>query len=331
MKSHKIKVILIFLLTIYTVSKAENVKKSKKIKIVEYNPLWVQMYNQEKIIIKKSLGKSCIDIFHIGSTSVPGLAAKPVIDIIAVVKDITKIKGLLESSGYKYKGEYNLPLRSFYGKKTDIKINLHVHEKGSPEIDLNIKFRDYLRSHPEAIVEYANLKKRAAEEKDAHLSVKSGISRYNLNKNNFIEKIIKASGFNGLCPRLCTQEFEWKCYNSVKKNISNKLKKDIESNIKEDNQNHLVLYKGTEIVAAGRLDWLDNKFVSIRFIGLMGNKISKKEHLVYLLNFMEKWARKKGYKIITSIVDNSNYKIYKLQNFKVIDRKNKDLDMIKIL
>ena len=89
----------------------------------------------------------------------PGLSAKPVIDMIGVVKNPEKAIQPLESLGFKYKGEYNIPMRLYFNRSEGINTNLHVYEEGHPEIELNLLFRDYLREHPEAREEYAKLKK----------------------------------------------------------------------------------------------------------------------------------------------------------------------------
>jgi len=78
------------------------------IKISASNPLWPKIFEQEASKIKSSLRKC--KLYHIGSTSVPNLASKPIIDIIAEVDDITLAYALLMQIGYRYKGEYNLPL-----------------------------------------------------------------------------------------------------------------------------------------------------------------------------------------------------------------------------
>ena len=113
----------------------------KIIEVVPYDPNWPHIYEKEAALIRQALGGNCLAIHHIGSTSVPGLAAKPKIDIIAVVRIWFFDKSQLEAIGYKYRGGFNIPLRrSFTIRTADRNINLHVFEENDPEIELNILF-----------------------------------------------------------------------------------------------------------------------------------------------------------------------------------------------
>ena len=80
-------------------------------------------------------------------------------DIIAVVKNTTFLEQDLGTIGYTYKGEFNIPFQYGFSKRdTFPEVNLHVYEEGNPEIEINLLFRDYLRNHPRALKEYADLK-----------------------------------------------------------------------------------------------------------------------------------------------------------------------------
>lgn len=126
----------------------------KKIEITEYNPDWLLWFKQEALSLKYPLGDNCINIHHIGSTAVPGLRAKPKIDIIAEVHSLSATHSSLKSIDYEYRGEFNIPLRHFFRKKIPHEINLHVYEKDNPDIELNILFRDFLLNSREARAEY---------------------------------------------------------------------------------------------------------------------------------------------------------------------------------
>src|SRR5579872_2938376 len=121
-------------------------KKTKKIVVVPYNPDWPKIFEDEALKIKKALGANCLAVHHIGSTSVPGLSAKPVIDMIGVVKTPEEAIKPLEYLGFKYKGEYNIPMRYYFNRSEGVDTNLHVYAEGHPEIELNLLFRDYLRN-----------------------------------------------------------------------------------------------------------------------------------------------------------------------------------------
>lgn len=119
--------------------------------IAEYDPHWPQLFEREAARIRFLLGSRALRIEHAGSTSVPGLAAKPVIDIVLVVADSTdEVEYLptLEAGGYVLRiREPNwFEHRLLKGPDTDI--NLHVFSEGCSEIDRMLRFRDWLRSNP---------------------------------------------------------------------------------------------------------------------------------------------------------------------------------------
>lgn len=136
--------------------------------IVEYRPEWKEMYKKEAALIKDILGEELQDIHHIGSTSVEGLAAKPVIDIMPVVKEIEKIdayNGRFEALGYECMGEYGIPGRRFYRKGGDDRTH-HIHifgEANAYDIKRHMAVRDYLRCHKDAAKAYGEIKASQAK------------------------------------------------------------------------------------------------------------------------------------------------------------------------
>jgi len=130
-------------------------KETRHIKVTPYNPIWAEQFEAEALQIKKVLQDTRIAVHHVGSTSVPGLPAKPKIDIIAVVKGHpSETIKKLEEIGFVYRGEYNIPVHCGFSKRGAVEVNLHVYQEGHPEIALNLTFRDYLRSHPQVRDEY---------------------------------------------------------------------------------------------------------------------------------------------------------------------------------
>jgi GrpB-like predicted nucleotidyltransferase (UPF0157 family) len=118
--------------------------------IVDYDPLWPELFAREADRIRSVLGSLALRIEHAGSTSVPGLAAKPIIDMVLVVADSAREDGYapaLEAAGYVLRiRELDwYEHRMFKGSDTDI--NLHVFSSGCPEIDHMLMFRDWLRSN----------------------------------------------------------------------------------------------------------------------------------------------------------------------------------------
>jgi GrpB-like predicted nucleotidyltransferase (UPF0157 family) len=141
---------------------------SPKIRIVDYDEVWPQLFQREADRIKSVLGRRALCVEHIGSTSVPGLAAKPTIDVLLVVAnsaDEGAYLSLLEDVGYKLlirEPEWH-EHRMFKGPEADV--NLHVFSSGCPEIGRVLAFRDRLRKN-EADRELYMCAKRELAQKD---------------------------------------------------------------------------------------------------------------------------------------------------------------------
>ena len=152
------------------------------IRLAEYEPSWPVLFEREASTIRNILGPEALRLEHVGSTSVPGLAAKPVIDMVLVVTDSsdeTSYVPAMESAGYALRiREPNWHQhRLLKGPAADI--NLHVFSDGCPEIDRMLLFRDWLRSHSEDRERYELAKRRLAERDWAfvqdYADAKSGI------------------------------------------------------------------------------------------------------------------------------------------------------------
>ncbi len=135
----------------------------RKIEVVAYDSSWPGMYEAEAEAIGKVLKTGLTAIHHIGSTAIPGIAAKPTIDILAEVRDIEAVdlqNARLAGLGYTPMGEYGISGRRYFFKTSGEKhtFHLHVFQVGNPEIERHLLFRDYLHVHPEAASEYAALK-----------------------------------------------------------------------------------------------------------------------------------------------------------------------------
>ncbi len=132
--------------------------------VVAYNPAWPGLFEEEKARIATVLGERALDIYHIGSTSVQGLAAKPIIDIMPVVRDIVAVDECnhgMEEIGYTAMGEYGIPGRRFFTRRDGDaahRVNAHVFQHGDTNVERHLAFRDYLRAFPAAAAEYAGIK-----------------------------------------------------------------------------------------------------------------------------------------------------------------------------
>ncbi|MFN7116334.1 MAG: GrpB family protein [Saprospiraceae bacterium] len=130
--------------------------------VVPYDPHWKEEFQLIARQIRVALGSLALRIDHVGSTSVEGLAAKPVIDIqisVADLKSLEPIQSALESIGLKYRAENPDQTKHYFREGAGMRrTHLHVREAGSYSEQLALLFRDYLRAHPAACAEYAALK-----------------------------------------------------------------------------------------------------------------------------------------------------------------------------
>ena len=135
------------------------------ITLVEYDPEWPRMFTREERRIRSALGDRALMIEHIGSTAVPGLMAKPIIDILLIVEDSSDERShvpALEAEGYVLRiREHDWHEHRLF-KGPDININMHVFSRGSSEIERHLAFRDWLRTHPDDFKLYAETKRRLA-------------------------------------------------------------------------------------------------------------------------------------------------------------------------
>ncbi len=140
-----------------------------KVAVVEYDKEWPKLFDQERNLLLTALGKTAVCIEHVGSTSVPGLAARPVIDIMVGLQDFADADSFVPKVvdlGYTYIREYDdvIPDRRFFRKMQNGKDTHHIHmvEIGGEFWERHLLFRDYLRANPKISAEYALLKKRLA-------------------------------------------------------------------------------------------------------------------------------------------------------------------------
>jgi GrpB-like predicted nucleotidyltransferase (UPF0157 family) len=135
-----------------------------RIEVADYDPAWPGLFQREADRIRAVLGQRVVQLEHVGSTSVPGLAAKPIIDILLVVPDSGDEPAYvpdLEAAGYVLViREAEWQHRVLKGPDTNV--NLHVHSPGSPEIQRYLSFRDRLRSDPADRERYQRVKRELA-------------------------------------------------------------------------------------------------------------------------------------------------------------------------
>jgi GrpB-like predicted nucleotidyltransferase (UPF0157 family) len=135
-----------------------------------HDPAWRRIFEAEALRIDEQLGDVVVRLHHIGSTAIPGLAAKPIIDILMEAVDLTSLDEAtpaLEALGYEAMGEYGIPRRRYFRKSgADGQRTHHVHafEAGSVDVERHLAFRDYMMAHPAAAHAYGNLKRELAQQ-----------------------------------------------------------------------------------------------------------------------------------------------------------------------
>jgi len=139
-----------------------------KIEVVPHDPNWSDKFREEAMHIATALGENVVAVHHIGSTSIPRIYAKPVIDILVEVKDVQAVDAdslAMESLGYEVMGEFGIPGRRYF-RKDDSGGNrthqIHTFETVSNQVIRHLAFRDYLIAHPEEAREYSDLKRQLA-------------------------------------------------------------------------------------------------------------------------------------------------------------------------
>jgi GrpB-like predicted nucleotidyltransferase (UPF0157 family) len=166
------------------------VQKKARVQIVEvvdYDPSWPALFDAECGLLRLTLGEVAISIHHIGSTAVPGLAAKPIIDILLEVAELSALDAISEQMvriGYTPKGEFGIPGRRYFPKGGENRTHqIHAFASGDVGLFRHLAFRDYLRAHPEVALEYARLKKSIAR------SCGNDLSRYCDGKDGYVKAL----------------------------------------------------------------------------------------------------------------------------------------------
>lgn len=143
--------------------------KTASVIVLPYDEAWKSDFEKIKNELENAIGDCIIGIEHVGSTSVEGLSAKPCIDIDVIIKDYSVFGAVvnhLSAIGYIHEGNLGIPNREAfkYSEKPHLqKHHLYVCPQDSEELHRHIIFRDFLRSHPEAVSKYGQTKEMAAK------------------------------------------------------------------------------------------------------------------------------------------------------------------------
>jgi GrpB-like predicted nucleotidyltransferase (UPF0157 family) len=158
------------------------------VRVLPYDSSWPQRFDLERERVASALGDIVIALHHIGSTAVPGIRAKPIIDLLLEVTDqaeLDRCSSRMESLGYEAKGEFGIPGRRYFrrndanGERTH---QVHAFAFGSGEVLRHLAFRDYLIANPEIAESYGDLKQRLAA------SFPNDIEGYSNGKDRFMKE-----------------------------------------------------------------------------------------------------------------------------------------------
>lgn len=175
-----------------------------KIVVEEYNPQWAIEFEKLKEVYLKHLKHLDVDVQHVGSTSVPGLAAKPIIDMDIITdkeENVEIIINTLSNLGYIHLGEMGIKGRQAFKRASSevpyddnvslwCQHHLYVCVRGCASLENHLKLREYLKKNPEAALEYGNLKKRLSKKHEYD------IDTYVEEKTPFITRILSLSGMS---------------------------------------------------------------------------------------------------------------------------------------
>lgn len=141
-----------------------------RVEVVPHDPRWRDAFEAEAKHVAAALGENVVAVHHIGSTAIPNIFAKPVLDMLVEVRDIAEVDGrrsAMESLGYEVMGEFGIPGRRYFRKDSREGVrthHVHTFEAGSAEVERHLAFRDYMTAHPVEAQAYSDLKRRLAEE-----------------------------------------------------------------------------------------------------------------------------------------------------------------------
>ena len=164
-----------------------------RVEVVAYNEEWPRIFEQIRSIVWPAVQHAALRMEHVGSTSVPGLKAKPVVDaciVVASTRDVPYVVKGLASVGYTHKGNLGVPDREAFGRPANMpRHHLYLSARDALSLRNHLGVRDYLRAHPDAAKEYGELKASLARQ------FPEDIDSYIAGKTNFILGVLRALGF----------------------------------------------------------------------------------------------------------------------------------------
>jgi GrpB-like predicted nucleotidyltransferase (UPF0157 family) len=163
----------------------------RKVEVVPHDPKWREAFEVESKRVTDALGTNVVAIHHIGSTAIPNIYAKPIIDLLVEVRDIIKVdrqSSSMQSLGYEVMGEFGIAGRRYFRKDNQAGIrthHTHIFKVDSEQVERHLAFRDYMIAHPEDAQRYSELKRWLAREHPTN------IDGYVDGKDGFIREVDK--------------------------------------------------------------------------------------------------------------------------------------------
>jgi GrpB-like predicted nucleotidyltransferase (UPF0157 family) len=269
----------------------------RKIELVSYNINWPIIYAEQADKIKSSLGKLFIEIHHVGSTAVPGLASKDKIDICLQVTNGDEAIKILEQIGYKYKGEWNIPFKYGLTLRGNIDINLHMFDFAHPVIEANLLFRDYLRNNRKLRDEYSNLKYKILQDETSHQKSHPFLRNYTLRKSSFIKNILAKLKLDKIYLQYPAEDQEWEAV----KNLRNKyiyapenIEDPYQWSFNHLDHKHIILYKGVDIIGYAHLQLWPEQKAALRII-VIKEEYQDQNYGKRFMELIEKWLKLQSY------------------------------------
>jgi GrpB-like predicted nucleotidyltransferase (UPF0157 family)/N-acetylglutamate synthase-like GNAT family acetyltransferase len=256
------------------------------ITITPFDPMWPITFQTEATRLQHALGENCQAIHHIGSTSIPGMAAKPIIDILPVVKDIFQVETSYESIralGYTVRGENGIPFRRYFSKPG---FNVHLFPVGHADIDRHLLFRAWMENHPHDARRYANLKAHLAHQHPTDSKA------YSQGKDDFIRHIDAQTGWKGHRLVMAATTHEWQTYHKIRKEqIFDPIGVAYDphhSSLKDPHHTHLIMQNAPSFVSVAHLEFLNATEAALRSL-TTDTDFQRQGNGTVLINFLEKW------------------------------------------
>jgi GrpB-like predicted nucleotidyltransferase (UPF0157 family)/GNAT superfamily N-acetyltransferase len=286
---------------------------SYNVQVIPYDPQWPKMFQLEAELILQALGNNCTVVHHIGSTSIVGISAKPIIDILPVVIDIRAVDNsvkAMESIGYEAKGEYGIAFRRYFHKDQGLRThNVHVYQEGDPEISRYLKFRDWMRLHKEDAEQYSKLKEELA------IKFPQDILAYCNGKDAFVASIDAKNGFDGWRMVQALTDREWLTIRDLRQKYFYKMIEDpFTRTFKHKDHIHFVFYKNASIIGYAHLQLWQAGRVALRMIVIDENYRSQGYESQFL-KLCERWLDHQGLNVLVTQSSPQDYVFYKLNGY----------------